>query len=128
MIDGHQQPHRFQEPPEPKEASHVPAVPARTASAQGVSPSSDSELSTGLKEKESSPAGESEKSHALSAKYVAYLGCIKDNWSSCHAAKLLDEELISYLKPRFIVLSTPLKVRVLTSFLYIKSDLVSRRS
>lgn len=67
-----------------------------------------------------------ERSQALSAKYVAYLGFIKDNWSSCHAAKLLDEELISYLRPRFVLLSTPLKVRVLTSLLYIKSDLVWR--
>ena len=69
---------------------------------------------------------DSDKSHALSARYVAYLGCIKDNWSSCHAAKLLDENLIAYLRPRFVLLSTPLKVRVLTSFLYIKPDLVSR--
>ncbi|KAL8274593.1 hypothetical protein Esti_001496 [Eimeria stiedai] len=66
---------------------------------------------------------DSEKSQALSAKYVAYLGCIKDNWSSCHAAKLLDEELILYLRPRFVLLSTPLKVRVLTSLLYIKTEL-----
>lgn len=73
--------------------------------------------------KESSPERDSEKSQALSAKYVAYLGCIKDNWSSCHAAKLLDEELIAYLRPRFVLLSTPLKVRVLTSLLYIKADL-----
>ncbi|CDJ50453.1 hypothetical protein, conserved [Eimeria brunetti] len=69
-------------------------------------------------------AADSAKSHALSARYVAYLGCIKDNWSSCHAAKLLDEDLITYLRPRFVLLSTPLKVRVLTSFLYIKADLI----
>lgn len=60
----------------------------------------------------------------LSEKYVAYLGCIKDNWSSCHAAKLLTEDLIEYLRPRFVLLSTPLKVRVLTSLLYIKPELV----
>ncbi|KAL8440544.1 hypothetical protein Efla_003215 [Eimeria flavescens] len=68
-------------------------------------------------------AEDSEKSQALSAKYVAYLGCIKDNWSSCHAAKLLDEDLIAYIQPRFVLLSTPLKVRVLTSLLYIKTEL-----
>ncbi|CDJ66860.1 hypothetical protein, conserved [Eimeria necatrix] len=79
-------------------------------------------------EKGSSSGEDSDKSNALSAKYVAYLGCIKDNWSSCHAAKLLDEELISYLRPRFVLLSTPLKVRVLTSFLYIKADLRERCS
>lgn len=74
--------------------------------------------------KAASLVGDNERSQAISAKYVAYLGCIKDNWSSCHAAKLLDEELISYLRPRFVLLSTPLKVRVLTSLLYIKADLV----
>ena len=83
--------------------------------------SSNAELNA---EKGASSGDDSDKSHAISAKYVAYLGCIKDNWSSCHAAKLLDEELISYLRPRFVLLSTPLKVRVLTSLLYIKADLV----
>ncbi|OEH80632.1 uncharacterized protein LOC34620151 [Cyclospora cayetanensis] len=75
------------------------------------------------KQKDPSPEKDGEKSPAISAKYVAYLGCIKDNWSSCHAAKLLDEELIAYLRPRFVLLSTPLKVRVLTSLLYIKAEL-----
>ncbi|CDI74047.1 hypothetical protein, conserved [Eimeria praecox] len=79
-------------------------------------------------EKGGSSGADSDKSHALSARYVAYLGCIKDNWSSCHAAKLLDENLIAYLRPRFVLLSTPLKVRVLTSFLYIKADLRERCS
>ena len=78
-------------------------------------------------ERGSSSEIDSNKSHALSARYVSYLGCIKDNWSSCHAAKLLDENLIAYLRPRFVLLSTPLKVRVLTSFLYIKPDLVSNK-
>ncbi|AFZ79960.1 hypothetical protein BEWA_028090 [Theileria equi strain WA] len=61
----------------------------------------------------------------LSDYYVEYLKLIKDNWSSCHAAKILTRDLLKYIVPRFRQLSAPLRVRILTSFLYIKENLVS---
>ncbi|PFH34796.1 hypothetical protein BESB_068290 [Besnoitia besnoiti] len=63
------------------------------------------------------------RDEALSSRYIAYLRSIKDNWSSCHAARLLTPELLVYIHQRFIMLSTPLKVRVLTSFLYLRPRL-----
>lgn len=61
--------------------------------------------------------------YSLSNQYVEYLKLIKDNWSSCHAAKVLSFELICYLEQRFLQLSAPLRVRILTSFLYIKESI-----
>ncbi|CBZ51721.1 conserved hypothetical protein [Neospora caninum Liverpool] len=63
------------------------------------------------------------RDEALSSRYIAYLRSIKDNWSSCHAARLLTPALLVYIHQRFIMLSTPLKVRVLTSFLYLRPAL-----
>ncbi|KEP60600.1 UNVERIFIED_CONTAM: hypothetical protein HHA_284570 [Hammondia hammondi] len=63
------------------------------------------------------------RNEALSSRYIAYLRSIKDNWSSCHAARLLTPALLKYIHQRFIMLSTPLKVRVLTSFLYLRPAL-----
>lgn len=60
----------------------------------------------------------------ISDQYVEYLKLIKDNWSSCHASKVLNNKLIRYIAPRFRQLSAPLRVRILTSFLYIKDHLV----
>ncbi|EAN31421.1 hypothetical protein TpMuguga_04g00069 [Theileria parva strain Muguga] len=59
----------------------------------------------------------------ISDQYVEYLKLIKDNWSSCHASKVLNNKLIRYIAPRFRQLSAPLRVRILTSFLYIKDHL-----
>ncbi|GIX65623.1 EtCHP39 protein [Babesia caballi] len=59
----------------------------------------------------------------LSDQYVEYLKLIKDNWSSCHAAKVLSVELVRYIVPRFRQLSAPLRVRILTSFFYIRDSL-----
>lgn len=59
----------------------------------------------------------------ISDQYVEYLKLIKDNWSSCHASKILNQKLIRYIVPRFRQLSAPLRVRILTSFLYIKEYL-----
>ncbi|KAK2194945.1 hypothetical protein BdWA1_001133 [Babesia duncani] len=60
---------------------------------------------------------------ALSDQYVEYLKLIKDNWSSCRAAKILSYSLLRYIVPRFRQLSAPLRVRMLTSFLYLKDAL-----
>ncbi|GBE62286.1 hypothetical protein, conserved [Babesia ovata] len=59
----------------------------------------------------------------LSDQYVEYLKLIKDNWSSCHASKILNLELVQYIVPRFRQLSAPLRVRILTSFFYLKDTL-----
>ncbi|EDO07039.1 uncharacterized protein BBOV_IV006830 [Babesia bovis T2Bo] len=59
----------------------------------------------------------------LSDQYVEYLKLIKDNWSSCHATKVLSFDLIRYIVPRFRQLSAPLRVRILTSFFYLKDTL-----
>ncbi|ORM40395.1 uncharacterized protein BXIN_1993 [Babesia sp. Xinjiang] len=59
----------------------------------------------------------------LSDQYVEYLKLIKDNWSSCHASKVLTLELVRYIVPRFRQLSAPLRVRILTSFFYLKDTL-----
>ncbi|BAM42457.1 conserved hypothetical protein [Theileria orientalis strain Shintoku] len=60
----------------------------------------------------------------ISDQYVEYLKLIKDNWSSCHASKMLNKNLLSrYIVLRFRQLSAPLRVRILTSFLYIKEYL-----
>ncbi|KAK1939565.1 hypothetical protein X943_001080 [Babesia divergens] len=59
----------------------------------------------------------------LSDQYVEYLKLIKDNWSSCHASKILSLDLVRYIVPRFRQLSAPLRVRILTSFFYIKDNL-----
>ncbi|CDR97643.1 hypothetical protein, conserved [Babesia bigemina] len=59
----------------------------------------------------------------LSDQYVEYLKLIKDNWSSCHASKMLNVELVQYIVPRFRQLSAPLRVRILTSFFYLKDTL-----
>ncbi|PHJ24475.1 apicomplexan specific protein [Cystoisospora suis] len=66
---------------------------------------------------------EKSDNEALSSRYIAYLRSIKDNWSSCHAARLLTPALLVYIYQRFLMLSTPLKVRVLTSFLYLRPAL-----
>ncbi|GFE53887.1 hypothetical protein BaOVIS_012910 [Babesia ovis] len=66
---------------------------------------------------------EEELLRKLSDQYVEYLKLIKDNWSSCHASKVLTFELVRYIVPRFRQLSAPLRVRILTSFFYLKDTL-----
>lgn len=59
----------------------------------------------------------------ISEKYIKYLECIKNNWSSSQASKLLNKKLIRYISKRFLYMSSSLKVRVLTSFFYIPDSL-----
>ncbi|CXJ16019.1 negative elongation factor A, putative [Plasmodium berghei] len=59
----------------------------------------------------------------ISDKYIKYLECIKNNWSSSQASKLLNEKLIKYISERFLYMSSSLKVRVLTSFFYLTDKL-----
>lgn len=54
-----------------------------------------------------------------SSAYVTYLEALASRWSSASAASLIDSELLAYLQPRFHRCSTPLKVRVILSFLYL---------
>ncbi|SOV21927.1 conserved Plasmodium protein, unknown function [Plasmodium sp. DRC-Itaito] len=64
-----------------------------------------------------------EKMKEISDKYIKYLECIKNNWSSSQASKLLNKNLIKYISQRFLYMSSSLKVRVLTSFFYIPDKL-----
>ncbi|KJP88154.1 hypothetical protein AK88_02101 [Plasmodium fragile] len=62
-------------------------------------------------------------SNEISDKYIKYLECIKNNWSSSQASKLLNNKLIKYISERFLYMSSSLKVRVLTSFFYLPDKL-----
>ncbi|VWU49760.1 negative elongation factor A, putative [Hepatocystis sp. ex Piliocolobus tephrosceles] len=64
-----------------------------------------------------------QENNEISDKYIKYLECIKNNWSSSQASKLLNEKLIKYISERFLYMSSSLKVRVLTSFLYLNDNL-----
>lgn len=59
----------------------------------------------------------------LSATYVRYLRLLSCSWSSHGAARLLSKDLIQYMRPRIHRCSTPLKVRILTSLLYLPDSL-----
>lgn len=50
--------------------------------------------------------------------YLKYLHAISTNWSSREAGRMLTDDLILYIQPRFAGCSTPIKVRILMSFLY----------
>eukprot|EP01071_Lankesteria_metandrocarpae_P015481 Lankesteria_metandrocarpae@DN971_c0_g1_i1.p1 len=54
--------------------------------------------------------------------YVQYLNLLAVNWSSWAAAIMLTTDIILYLKPRFNYCSSSVKIRILTSLLYLKSD------
>ncbi|ETW43718.1 hypothetical protein PFNF135_01842 [Plasmodium falciparum NF135/5.C10] len=73
--------------------------------------------------KEESNIINEEKMKEISDKYIKYLECIKNNWSSSQASKLLNKNLIKYISQRFLYMSSSLKVRVLTSFFYIPDKL-----
>ncbi|CAA9990827.1 conserved Plasmodium protein, unknown function [Plasmodium knowlesi strain H] len=64
-----------------------------------------------------------QESNEISDKYIKYLECIKNNWSSSQASKLLNNKLIKYISERFLYMSSSLKVRVLTSFFYLPDKL-----
>eukprot|EP00918_Siedleckia_nematoides_P099450 GHVU01217522.1.p1 GENE.GHVU01217522.1~~GHVU01217522.1.p1 ORF type:complete len:218 (+),score=42.48 GHVU01217522.1:254-907(+) len=51
--------------------------------------------------------------------YVQYLNLLQAHWSSKNAGQMLTTEIIEYLTPRFPKCSTPMKVRILMSFLYL---------
>ncbi|SBS90438.1 negative elongation factor A, putative [Plasmodium malariae] len=63
------------------------------------------------------------ENNEISDKYIKYLECIKNNWSSSQASKLLSKKLIKYISERFLYMSSSLKVRVLTSFFYLTDQL-----
>lgn len=62
---------------------------------------------------------EAEQQERLSNAYVAYLQHLSSSWSSYSAARILKSDLLAYICPRFHRCSTPIKVRILTSLLYI---------
>lgn len=66
---------------------------------------------------------ETKEQNEISEKYIKYLECIKNNWSSSQASKLLNKKLIKYISKRFLYMSSSLKVRVLTSFFYLSDNL-----
>ncbi|SCQ16862.1 negative elongation factor A, putative [Plasmodium ovale] len=72
--------------------------------------------------KKGDPINEQEVNE-ISDKYIKYLECIKNNWSSSQASKLLNKKLIKYISERFLYMSSSLKVRVLTSFFYLTDKL-----
>lgn len=59
----------------------------------------------------------------ISEGYINYLECIKNNWSSSQASKLLNACLIKHISERFLYMSSSLKVRVLTSLFYLPDRL-----
>lgn len=71
---------------------------------------------------------EAHKQSVLSASYVTFLKHLSGSWSSHSAAKMLTPELIRYIRPRFHRCSTPLKVRILTSLLYLSPELLAESS
>lgn len=67
-----------------------------------------------------------QKQRTLSSMYVAFLKQLSGSWSSHGAAKMLTPDLILYIRPRFHRCSTPLKVRILTSLLYLPPELLQQ--
>ncbi|CRG97611.1 conserved Plasmodium protein, unknown function [Plasmodium gallinaceum] len=63
------------------------------------------------------------ENNEISDNYIRYLECIKNNWSSSQASKILNKKLIKYISERFLYMSSSLKVRVLTSFFYLTDKL-----
>ncbi|CRH02471.1 conserved Plasmodium protein, unknown function [Plasmodium relictum] len=64
-----------------------------------------------------------QENNEISDNYIRYLECIKNNWSSSQASKILNKKLIKYISERFLYMSSSLKVRVLTSFFYLTDKL-----
>ncbi|OII71352.1 hypothetical protein cand_025110 [Cryptosporidium andersoni] len=55
--------------------------------------------------------------------YIKYLQALSMSWSSCQASSMLTKDLVSYVVPRFQDCSTPIKVRIIMSILYISDTL-----
>lgn len=64
-----------------------------------------------------------ETQQKLSDLYIAYLSQLSSTWSSYTAARMLKPDLVGYMVSRFHRCSTPIKVRILMSFLYISPQL-----
>eukprot|EP01056_Protomagalhaensia_sp_Gyna25_P001974 Protomagalhaensia_sp_Gyna_25__1973@NODE_2053_length_1322_cov_190_794232_g1695_i0_p1_GENE_NODE_2053_length_1322_cov_190_794232_g1695_i0NODE_2053_length_1322_cov_190_794232_g1695_i0_p1_ORF_typecomplete_len298_score63_04HA/PF03457_14/0_21G6PD_N/PF00479_22/0_64G6PD_N/PF00479_22/1_3e03_NODE_2053_length_1322_cov_190_794232_g1695_i04011294 len=54
--------------------------------------------------------------------YVDYLEVLASKWSSSSAASHINPQLLAYLQPRFHRCSTPIKIRVVLSFLYLSEE------
>ncbi|GAW83426.1 hypothetical protein, conserved [Plasmodium gonderi] len=72
---------------------------------------------------EQKKAANAQENNDISDSYIKYLECIKNNWSSSQASKLLNNKLMKYISERFLYMSSSLKVRVLTSFFYLPDKL-----
>ncbi|KAH8738824.1 apicomplexan specific protein [Cryptosporidium ryanae] len=55
--------------------------------------------------------------------YIKYLRALSMSWSSCQASSMLTKDLVDYIVPRFQDCSTPIKVRIIMSILYISDSL-----
>ncbi|KAJ1613245.1 apicomplexan specific protein [Cryptosporidium canis] len=55
--------------------------------------------------------------------YIKYLQALSMSWSSCQASSMLTKDLVEYIVPRFQDCSTPIKVRIIMSILYISDSL-----
>ncbi|KAK6589854.1 apicomplexan specific [Cryptosporidium xiaoi] len=55
--------------------------------------------------------------------YIKYLQALSMSWSSCQASSMLTKDLVDYIVPRFQDCSTPIKVRIIMSILYINDSL-----
>lgn len=55
--------------------------------------------------------------------YIKYLQALSLSWSSCQASSMLTKDLVEYMVPRFQDCSTPIKVRIIMSILYISDSL-----
>eukprot|EP01054_Gregarina_sp_Poly1_P006514 Gregarina_sp_Poly_1__6513@NODE_348_length_9346_cov_198_894493_g291_i0_p4_GENE_NODE_348_length_9346_cov_198_894493_g291_i0NODE_348_length_9346_cov_198_894493_g291_i0_p4_ORF_typecomplete_len239_score44_22Npun_R1517/PF18068_1/1_2e04Npun_R1517/PF18068_1/0_081PH_4/PF15404_6/0_16Cnd1/PF12717_7/0_15HA/PF03457_14/0_28_NODE_348_length_9346_cov_198_894493_g291_i028793595 len=59
---------------------------------------------------------------APASAYVDYLEVLASKWSSSSAAAHITPQLLEYLQPRFHRCSTPIKIRVVLSFLYLSEE------
>ncbi|OII72229.1 uncharacterized protein cubi_01562 [Cryptosporidium ubiquitum] len=55
--------------------------------------------------------------------YIKYLQALSLSWSSWEASSMLTKDLVEYMVPRFQDCSTPIKVRIIMSILYISDYL-----
>ncbi|CAG9472094.1 negative elongation factor A, putative [Plasmodium vivax] len=104
-----------------KEAEEVKDGAAEGCSDNGREIEKEDDGTQGASDKKE--ATNEQESNEISDKYIKYLECIKNNWSSSQASKLLNSKLIKYISERFLYMSSSLKVRVLTSFFYLPDKL-----
>ncbi|KAH8584110.1 apicomplexan specific [Cryptosporidium sp. chipmunk genotype I] len=69
------------------------------------------------------PENESEDEEDGYEPYIKYLQALSLSWSSCQASSMLTKDLVEYMVPRFQDCSTPIKVRIIMSILYISDSL-----